>query len=313
VIKVSAPGSLMLLGEHAVLSGCPALLVAHKGRILVSLELGGEGCWVHSDFHGSFDLRSSETPPAFSFVKEAFALYKTQMPASLQLKIFSDFSEQIGFGSSAAVTVATLGALWTYLNPEKDFDAVSRQFLWEKAKEVIQKVQGMGSGADAAASLWGGVVLHNPITGSTQQIRADLPLVAVYSGIKRKTPEVVEVVRQRFQAFPHIWSSFLQTSKELVDLALPALLENNLERVGKIFDIAQGLMDAYGVNTPTLADLIFKLRTQPTIWGAKISGSGLGDCVIGLGHLNHQTEKLFHTFPLFSIETTAKGLMRETL
>jgi len=45
-------------------------------------------------------------------------------------------------------------------------------------------------------------------------------------------------------------------------------------------------MDALGVNDATLSEMIWRLRAQPTILGAKISGSGLGDCVLGLGELS---------------------------
>jgi mevalonate kinase len=45
----------------------------------------------------------------------------------------------------------------------------------------------------------------------------------------------------------------------------------------------QGLMDALGVNDLALSDIIYSLRKSEVILGAKISGSGLGDCVIALG------------------------------
>ena len=53
--------------------------------------------------------------------------------------------------------------------------------------------------------------------------------------------------------------------------------------LGEIMNIHQGLQDALGVNNAILSELIFSLRSHPHIYGAKISGAGLGDCVIGLG------------------------------
>ena len=48
-------------------------------------------------------------------------------------------------------------------------------------------------------------------------------------------------------------------------------------------NINQGLMDSLGVNNSRLAELVYELREDPNIQGSKISGSGLGDCVVGLG------------------------------
>ena len=48
-------------------------------------------------------------------------------------------------------------------------------------------------------------------------------------------------------------------------------------------NVAQGLMDAIGVNNAMLATLVHGLREDPAVLGAKISGSGLGDCVVALG------------------------------
>jgi mevalonate kinase len=54
-------------------------------------------------------------------------------------------------------------------------------------------------------------------------------------------------------------------------------------QVGEIMKVQQGLMSALGVSMPILHNLVDTLCQQPTIWGAKISGSGMGDCVVGLG------------------------------
>jgi mevalonate kinase len=43
-------------------------------------------------------------------------------------------------------------------------------------------------------------------------------------------------------------------------------------------------MDAMGVNTPELEAIVCALQTEPEIFGAKISGAGLGDCAVGIGY-----------------------------
>jgi mevalonate kinase len=57
------------------------------------------------------------------------------------------------------------------------------------------------------------------------------------------------------------------------------------EKLGEIMNIQQGMLDSLGVNTALLGDMVLDLRKQQGILGAKISGAGLGDCVVGLGKL----------------------------
>ena len=68
--------------------------------------------------------------------------------------------------------------------------------------------------------------------------------------------------------------------------AAQALKNNNLQALGELFNIHQGLQDALGTCNLPLAEIVYKLRADPNIYGSKISGSGLGDCVIALGTTN---------------------------
>jgi len=68
-----------------------------------------------------------------------------------------------------------------------------------------------------------------------------------------------------------------------VQRAFAAAATEDWETVGELMDIHQGLMDAMGVNNAELSELVYALREDPNILGSKISGSGLGDCVVGLG------------------------------
>ena len=65
--------------------------------------------------------------------------------------------------------------------------------------------------------------------------------------------------------------------------AFEAAARGEWETMGELMNINQGLMDALGVNNARLAELVYALREDPNILGSKISGSGLGDCVVGLG------------------------------
>ena len=89
--------------------------------------------------------------------------------------------------------------------------------------------------------------------------------------------------------------------------ALEAASRADWQAVGELMNINQGLMDALGVNNEQLAKLVFALREDPGIMGSKISGSGLGDCVVGLGKAARQDWDV----PAFSIRAEAAGVQME--
>jgi mevalonate kinase len=71
-----------------------------------------------------------------------------------------------------------------------------------------------------------------------------------------------------------------------------------------LFNRYHGLMDALGVNDATLSQLVYQLRSQPNIRASKISGSGLGDCVIGLGTCNREA---FTDYKHFTLNIAQQG------
>ncbi|MDZ4199440.1 MAG: hypothetical protein U1E27_09165, partial [Kiritimatiellia bacterium] len=112
-------------------------------------------------------------------------------------------------------------------------------------------------------------------------------LIAAYSGHKTPTPEVIRKVDAFCALYPDVTKPLFRLMGDCSRQAAAALARGDLERVGRLMDVHHGLHDALGVNTQGLACLAFALRADPGILGAKISGSGLGDCVIGLGRLRH--------------------------
>lgn len=144
-------------------------------------------------------------------------------------------------------------------------------------------MQGGGSGADAAASIYGGVLLYHPKTIQCTVLKKELPITLVYSGAKVKTAKVIEIVKNNQKKFPTQIESIFKKIATCVEEGQKALIQNDLECFGKLMDKHHIQQMALGVSTPVLNNLCETLNAQPEIVGAKISGAGLGDCVIGLG------------------------------
>jgi mevalonate kinase len=143
-IFASAPGSLMLLGEHAVLHGHRALVCAINRRITVrlfqTLENSVRIASGLGNYEGALDALADH--PSFRFVLQAIRQHRKKIPSGFELKVDSEFSADIGFGSSAAVTVATHAALMQWINgvpPE-------REELFFQSLETVHAGIGRGPG-----------------------------------------------------------------------------------------------------------------------------------------------------------------------
>lgn len=270
----------MLLGEYAVLHGHHALVTAIDKRMYVTLIPRNDEKIILESALGHYEttLADIQRKAPFQFVLATLQSLKKYFRQGCHIKIESDFSATVGFASSAAVTVATLKVLaeWFGLS-------FSTMELIKRARQIIREVQGTGSGADAAACVLGGAVLYRMKPFIAKKIEFNYPVTIVYSGYKTPTPVVINEVEQRFAALTIIFKKILSAINNCTLQGWDALSSQHWQKLGTIMTIQQGLMDALGVNTPELNGIIDFVRRETTILGAKISGSGRGDCVIALG------------------------------
>jgi len=278
-IRASAPGTLMMLGEHAVLHGARALVFAVDKRIRVRLSPQSIRM-VRIDsalgsYESSLDLLLDDA--RFRFVLSAINQFKERVPTGFSLTIESDFSHQVGLGSSAAVTVAVLAVLNFWMEQQCD-----KQSLFEQSRRAMLEVQGRGSGADLAAAIEGGLVAYYQ-SGERQKFE-DLPAVGLYyCGYKVKTPVVLQRVAEASENLPSLYAELYRLMGRCAEQGCLAALGADWPQLGRLMNIYQGLMDALGVNDAKLSEIVYALRQSDSVLGAKISGSGLGDCVISLG------------------------------
>lgn len=290
----------MLLGEHAVLHGCSALVCAIDRSITVRLTPRTDN-WVTIDsslgqYEASLDALADHA--SFRFVLQAIQQNAAALPGGFNLKIDSEFSAEIGFGSSAAVTVATHAALACFCG--RLFD---REAIFTAALETVHAVQGRGSGADLAAAVFGGVVRYST-KPSFDSVALSLPLTAVYCGYKTPTPEVIQRVEALrvadSQKYERIFEEMGQSSARAVE----CLRAHDFEGFGAVLNRNQELMDAIGVNTPELKEIVAALQQADGVYGAKISGSGLGDCAVGIG----RAELLELDYPVYPLYISPEGV-----
>ena len=265
---VSAPGKLMLLGEHAVVYGYPCLVTAVSSRVKVEIEMMSSGIKI-------------EAPQVkdISFVEESLKLFKEKFKfkGGLSIKTHSEFSSQYGFGSSSAVTVATLYGLSQLFKLN-----LSKREIFDLGLEITLRIQKVGSGFDIAAATFGKTLYF--ITGG-KKIEVvpidELPLVVGYSGVKASTPKIVNQIKERLiKEKAKIFSIFNKIGK-IVEAGKQSLLTKNYQELGFLMNENHRLLKELGVSTAKL-DKMCEAAIKAGAYGAKLSGAGGGDCMIAL-------------------------------
>ena len=318
-IVVSAPGKLMLFGEHAVVYGLPCIVTAVNQRMRVKIittkdsiiELAAPEVEI-KNFKAEITTPLSELPRGARFVfmavKNFFKEYKVS--SGLKIETRSDFSSSFGFGSSSAVTVCVVKGLSEIFGVK-----LSNKKLFNICYKTVLDVQGVGSGFDIAAAIWGGTLYF--VGGGkkiTQISRGSLPLVVGYTGIKADTATLVKKVAELKKIKPKIINSIFKSIVLIVESAKKLLKNGNYEGLGKLANLNQGLLDALGVNTSELSDLIYAARESGAL-GAKLSGAGGGDCMIAFC-ADSERIKVQHSIKkvggiVIQIQTNAPGVKIE--
>ena len=268
-VKTSAPGKLMLLGEHAVVYGYPCIVTAVDKRLYVEAEVINK----KEDEIVTPQVKESR------FVLETLAHFRDKFRVNKHIKITTqgDFSHNVGLGSSSAVTVATFSALSLLFN-----FPLSKKEIFDLSYKVTLKIQGVGSGFDIAAATFGGTLYFVKGGKTIEPLEIDsLPIVVGYSGIKADTPYYVRKVAEAFKDRQSEMKEIFNKITELVNKAKKSLLEKDYSTLGRLMTEDHKLLQNLGVSIPQLDEMV-EAALDAGAYGAKLSGAGGGDCMIAL-------------------------------
>jgi mevalonate kinase len=283
----SAPGKLVLLGEHAVVYQRPCLVTAVDLRVYAGVERSGGSVIriISSNSPGEhlFTVEELAKPVAsfpqnVSFVLAAVARFYNAYGITEGVTVRTVGPQHsYGLGSSSAVTVAAVKALSDAFQIEMDPTA-----LFKMAYAAVLDVQGTASGFDVASAVFGGTLYF--VTGGktiTPLPIADLPLLIGYSRSKVGTVNLIHHVAHLHQTVPYAVEAIFDLVAKLVEDAREKMLAQKWAELGALLNINQGLLDSLGVNTLPLAKPILAAR-EAGAYGAKLSGAGGGDCMFAL-------------------------------
>jgi mevalonate kinase len=278
----SAPGKIILFGEHAVVSGVTAIggaidlrakavLQDLPGKVLIETEdLALRGFSIDLL---TGQLISSSAVHATRYVSAALREFEAK---DLSIKIESDIPLAAGLGSSAAIVVATVAALNGHLNI-----GLSQEEIASTAYRIEKRVQnGRGSPMDTALASFGG---YCRVTREVKPLHLPpLEIIVGYTKLPHNTFSEVEKVQSLKERYPDVVDPIFQAIGALSTQAVPFIIEQNLERLGELMNINQGLLEALGVGTRELCELVYAARNAGGAFGAKLTGAGGGGCMIAL-------------------------------
>ena len=295
-IVVSAPGKLMLFGEHAVVYGRPCIVTAVDQRIQTSVErIADKLLQINAPDVGVVNYEVSisklgrgDIPKEVKFIEFAVRNFfrKYRFDSGIRVETKSDFSSKFGFGSSSAVTVSVIKALSELFNRK-----LSKKEIFDLSYQTTLNVQGIGSGFDLAAAIWGRTLYF--IAGGKKideiNIAKNLPLVIGYTGIKADTTTLVKKVANLREEHPTLVDSIFDIIGTIVEESRIALENGNFKLLGELATINYGLLVSLGVSSQELENLIIVAKKKGA-YGAKLSGAGGGDCMIAFADYKRRSK-----------------------
>ena len=268
-------GKIILLGEHAVVYGYPALAAALDRGVTVAPVPTPAGGSLRLVLR-AWDLlvaAGEDHPVGRSLAAIADALGAGR-PA-LSLIADAQLPPGAGLGSSAALAVAVARALLTHLGRPLDLPTLTRA---AGASEAL--VHGRPSGVDVALAIAGGVGVFRRSTGLAPLAGVrPLRVLVGPSGAPRSTAAMIERVAEVTGGSAD--DARLRELGSLTDAGTAALLAGDLPALGAAMNRAHTVLGGLGVSTPLLDDLCAAARTAGA-HGAKLTGAGGGGAIIAV-------------------------------
>ena len=274
----SANGKVILLGEHAVVYGKPAIAVPIKNAVLAEVSDSNHKPEIKVpawDIDGK--LEESNT-----IWWEAIQKVFQQLDVSdryFMIHVKPNIPAAMGLGGSAAIAVAIIRAVSRHFSLTLTDDAINQlAFQCEKA------AHGTPSGIDNTIATFGRPLVYQ----SGEQKRLDLlefpkplNLVIGISDQPSLTVDMVDGVRARWRKNNQLYDALFENFRRVTETGLKASMEGDYKTLGDMMTVNHGLLSAIQVSSPEL-DRMVQIAMNHGALGAKLTGAGGGGSIVAL-------------------------------
>ncbi len=296
MVEATAPGKIILFGEHAVVYGRPAIAVplsqVRATAVIQSSRKNGVQL-LAPDLGIDTSLEEAGTEDAI-----AIAVRQVQNAAGLDqlphmtITVTSDIPIASGLGSGAAITAAIIRALADYLNLAH---LAADEWVSRLTYEVEKVHHGTPSGIDNTV-----VTYERPVYFVRRQprnliepfeIAEPMHLLVADTGVSSSTKTVVTDVRCSWQTSPERFESIFDDCGHIAEAARAAIESGDQFEIGRLMTLNHALLVEMTVSSPELDQLV-ELSMAAGALGAKLSGGGRGGNMIAL--VTYDTEETVH-------------------
>ena len=305
----SAPGKVILFGEHFVVYGVKAILCSINKRVTVTAEKTSERKISINSKIGKLDLDpnkliseiNSPLKPFYYLANKAIENKDT----GIHIQIDSEIPLGAGLGSSSACCVAGAAAIF------KLFGDISKEKILKLAIEAERTIFENTSGADCTVCTYGGIMEYDKNNGFKKiEHEPNFQLVIINSNIEHSTQSMVSKVKEFEKRNKEEFSRLSNLESKVIEDVLKLIKENKMQEIGQKMNQNQEYLENIGISNNELTKMI--KTGQESSFGAKITGSGGGGCIFALtneSNLQNILKKFKdNNYECFSTKIDFKGL-----
>ena len=274
-------GKIILFGEHAVVYGSRAIAAPVPLAVRARVVDDDDGVWLVVPRWGVEQRLRTDPSKQRSFeVPAALILRELGLTdRSMRIEVYSELPRAMGLGGSAAVAVAIIRAMVRHFELDLSDDQVNALAL--KCEEVAH---GTPSGIDNTVATFGQPLIYRkgpPPLIQSLELSEPITFVIGMTGIESLTAKMVARVRDGRRRNRDVYDTVFKGIDAVTLQAIGALKRHDLERLGELMNVCQGLLNGLQVSSWELEELIQIARENGAL-GAKLTGGGGGGSMIAL-------------------------------